>query len=1545
MFRVGFLLFGLFLILTPLTSAYPRTGRQDSRSPVDWMTGYTLVLVDADSNAELAEASDFIISQGGTVAIVLPPHSILGWITPEVGARIIGRHGIRSIHRTPVDSVPAKFRDRDTQLSVRVFNDIASGRRARQVLNEVKTQSAGDIDHPPMVDCALPRPPLDHGDFIRNLRSMGAQKSLDKLASITPQFFDNSNIMDGSVVVAIFLLESTGAIDTNYYSWNQADQDTAIAQAVDGLNWWVDQARAFNLGRPLRFTLLPYYANNPVCQLPYEPILHTGADAPMWVDRVMASLGSSSGDVFVRVASFNRQIRDEHHADWGFSIFVGYNPYPSPSAFQDGRASWAYLGGPYVMTLWRTFGWNIGRVISHETGHIFYACDEYDQPGYQTCSCSCAPEIRPLAMNGNCQVSTCNPTGSTQCMMRINEFGLCPWTVAQIGWIDAIRQAKPIPTAPASLVATASSATQVNLLWQDTSSSEDGFQIERRGGSSADFGLIGTIGPNSTGYADNAVLANTAYVYRVRAFNTTGNSPYTSDAAVITPSVTPLLSIALSSIPDATVGVPYSRSMIASGGTEPYAWVIDSGALPPGTSMSQTGDISGTPTVAGTSTFVVRVTDASSNTATRAFSWVVRPSAALTITTRDLPKGSVATIYSQSLGASGGQTPYTWAIQSGGLPDGLTLNQSSGVIAGTPERAGTSSFVLRLTDASNASVTAQLSIVINPVTTQLTIDTASLPDGVIGQDYSETLKALGGTSPYRWAVRQGSLPAGLEITEAGVIRGIPTAPGEVQFQVEVLDQSGQSASKQLSIDVDPAPQLTVLSTSPLTPGAIGVPYRVELRATSGSPPYTWSKKKKKKFGVLPAGIVLSPEGILSGVPTEQGTFNFTVRVNDRDDRLASKPFTMEVGPPPPPLEVRTQVLPPALQGVQYNARLEAGGGVAPYGWSIDVGVLPGGLTMTDGLISGRPTAQGSFPFTVRVRDSVGTSSTKTLFIIVSPPPLPLVIQTVQLPETPAERPYTQVLSATGGVTPYTWSLASGSIGQGLNLSASGLISGTPHDAGTLVFVVQVTDAAQQTAIRTLAIVVKPADRLAPFGNLETPDFRATLTGTVTGTGWALDNLRVATVEVLIDGTKVGDAIYGLARPDIAVVWGQFPNGSNSGFSFALDTTKLTNGDHTLAVRVTDGAANVTILGARLVQVQNRLLAIITTDIPRGRKGEPYSFQLMAANGRPPYTWSLLSGTLPQGLSLNASGIISGTPVVFGAFPFSIRVVDSINAPAIASVTMNILPDVEPLRVVSTGDQTPGLTGKDYVHQLLYAGGRSPILWSVASGSLPPGLTLNTVSGLISGRPRQDGTFTFTVRVVDSEQTQVFSDPLRIVITLGPLGVVDFGNLPSARTGVDYSFALLGTGGSPPYVWATFGTLPPGLTLNPTTGVISGRPTLVGSNAFSIRITDSTSATALSDTLRIVVDAGPLSIVSVGALAAGNVNVDYTYQLQLNGGKQPYTWSVSPGSLLPPGLTLNASTGAISGKPTAAGTFNFTVQVIDSQPASATSGTLTIVVSP
>jgi hypothetical protein len=327
------------------------------------------------------------------------------------------------------------------------------------------------------------------------------------------------------------------------------------------------------------------------------------------------------------------------------------------------------------------------------------------------------------------------------------------------------------------------------------------------------------------------------------------------------------------------------------------------------------------------------------------------------------------------------------------------------VLSGTPERAGSASFVLRLTDATGSSVSATLSIVINPSSSFLTVDTASLPDASVGRDYSQPLTAAGGDPPYRWEITSGRLPDGLKLSTSGVISGRPTTVGEVQFDVRVIDQSGLSVTTSMSIDVDPPPQFTILSPSLLPVAAIGVPYRMELKATAGSPPYEWvKKKKKKKFGVLPDGITLSSDGVLSGTPTVQGTFNFTLRAYDTTDKLASSPFTIEVGPPPPPLAIRTETLPQALQGLPYSAALEAFGGIGPYTWTIESGALPAGLTMSpEGAITGRAASAGVASFNVRARDSLGTSTVKSLFITVNVPPPPLVILTVSLPETSAEK--------------------------------------------------------------------------------------------------------------------------------------------------------------------------------------------------------------------------------------------------------------------------------------------------------------------------------------------------------------------------------------------------------------------------------------------------------------------------------------------------------------------------------------------------------------
>src|SRR4029079_14666027 len=128
--------------------------------------------------------------------------------------------------------------------------------------------------------------------------------------------------MVGSVAVAVFLLESTGAVDPDFYSCTPADHDSAFAQVLDGLNWWGEQSRAFNLARPLQFTIIPFRAENPVCRIPYEPVLRPGTEAPLWVNQVMSNVGASAGDVFEKVAALDRSIRDQNRANWAYSMFI-----------------------------------------------------------------------------------------------------------------------------------------------------------------------------------------------------------------------------------------------------------------------------------------------------------------------------------------------------------------------------------------------------------------------------------------------------------------------------------------------------------------------------------------------------------------------------------------------------------------------------------------------------------------------------------------------------------------------------------------------------------------------------------------------------------------------------------------------------------------------------------------------------------------------------------------------------------------------------------------------------------------------------------------------------------------------------------------------------------------------------------------------------------------------------------------------------------------------------------------------------------------------
>ena len=168
----------------------------------------------------------------------------------------------------------------------------------------------------------------------------------------------------------------------------------------------------------------------------------------------------------------------------------------------------------------------------------------------------------------------------------------------------------------------------------------------------------------------------------------------------------------------------------------------------------------------------------------------------LAITTATLPGGKAGTTYNQTLAASGGTPPYTFAVTTGALPPGLTL--TGAVISGTPTTPGTYSFTIEVTDSNAATATQQFTIVI----TGVVITTAPvLPSAAVGTAYSQTLSATG-NGPYTWAVTAGALPNGLSLgSSSGTISGTPAASGTSSATIQATDSTGATASVSFTLTV------------------------------------------------------------------------------------------------------------------------------------------------------------------------------------------------------------------------------------------------------------------------------------------------------------------------------------------------------------------------------------------------------------------------------------------------------------------------------------------------------------------------------------------------------------------------------------------------------------------------------------------------------------------------------------------------------------------------------------------------------------------------
>ncbi|MDE1160688.1 MAG: putative Ig domain-containing protein [Acidobacteriaceae bacterium] len=766
--------------------------------------------------------------------------------------------------------------------------------------------------------------------------------------------------------------------------------------------------------------------------------------------------------------------------------------------------------------------------------------------------------------------------------------------------------------------------------------------------------------------------------------------------------------------------------------------------------------------------------------------------------------GKVGTAYSAALTTTGGTGAVTLSLASGTLPPGLTFNAATALLSGTPTTVGNYTFVLRASDQSDVpySISSTQSITISAAT--LVAAGGALPNGTVATAYTASVSATGGTTPYSWSLVSGTIPPGLTLSAGGALAGTPTTAGSYTFVAKVTDANSATATATYTVQIQNA--TLVAAGGALANGTVGTAYTANVTATGGATPYTWSLVS----GTVPPGLTLSAGGALAGTPTTVGSYTFVAKVTDANSATATATYTVQIQSAT--LVAAGGALTNGMVGTAYSASTSATGGTTPYSWTVVGGTLPSGLTFSPaGMLTGTPTAAGSYTFMAKVTDANSATANATYTVLIQN--ATLVAAGGALTNGTVGTAYSASVTATGGSTPYTWAFVSGTLPPGLTLGANGALTGTPTTASSYTFVAKVTDANNVTA--------------------------------------------------------------------------------NATYTVLIEATQLVNAGGTLA----DGTVGTT-----------------------------YTASVSASGGTSPYSWTLLSGTLPPGLTLSATGAVSGSPTTVGTYTFVAKVTDANSTSANGTYTIKV--SAANNLVITSGTLPDGTVNVAYQQTLAITGGTSPYSCSVTTGALPAGLTFGA-GCVVSGTPTTAGTVNFTTTTTDASSPALTATKAMSITISGAPVVLTVGQPPTATVGVIYSEPIPVSGGTAPYSCVLkSGTLPAGLTLG-TNCVISGTPTTAGSPMFTVTVTDSSSPTTSKDASITMTVNGPAALTFTGSLVDATLGVAYSQTLAATGGTAPYTYAVTTGSL-PAGLSLSSTTGVVSGTPTAVGSTTFTVTATDSE---------------
>jgi len=971
------------------------------------------------------------------------------------------------------------------------------------------------------------------------------------------------------------------------------------------------------------------------------------------------------------------------------------------------------------------------------------------------------------------------------------------------------------------------------------------------------------------------------------------------------------------------------------GGTSPLKYSI-SPTLPSGLTFNAgTGNITGTPAVTLASTaFTVTITDSSSptpQTDSSIFNLAILaniPTVTLAVPTTVLTQGVIFTAFAPVTG-TGGTAPLRYAVVPE-LPAGLIFSTSTGVISGTATAAvAASNYTVTVTDSlqQSASQAFNLTVKAIPVLTAIQAQPNYLLSRAVAASAFTPIAANGGYGTISYSLTP-ALPAGLTFsTSTGVIIGTPTgASSTATYTVNLADQAAQTASGTFTLAVLTIPiNVTQQVASTLLTKNVAATAFTPVTASGGYAPYT--------YGVVPAlptGLSFNTtSGSISGTATATSpATSYVVTITDSSSQSATSNFSLTVLQPPAIILTKAISATTLVQGTAATSftPISATGGYGTLSYAVSP-TLTAGLTInaSTGQITGTPSTYSvnTTTYTVSVTDQATQISLSTfdMNVLTTPFIVTAAVPSNSLLTSVAITAFTPVTAA-GGATPYTYGLNT-PISTGLTFSTStGLVSGTATTANATSYIVTITDNVRQSGTGTFTLNITNPPALV----LTTAVPSTTLVKSV-------DNANFIPV------TAAGG--YGSI---ILSVYPTLPTGltfSNIGKVTGIPTQASTQTTYT--VKGVDSIGQIS-SSTFYITVNNPTLTatvvIGISTLTQYTAATPYT-PVTYVGGTPPVTYSV-APSLPNGLSLNAStGVISGTPATaVSTTPYNITITDSIggNTTGTTRITVLAIPDLVSTRAVSpiTAFAGQSLTA---VTPITASGGYGTFSYAVTP-TLPSGLLFSSVDGKITGTPTKlSATATYTVTVSDPVN-QTTSTNFDLVVAAQP--VVATQSIP-ASTFLLYQqitpfTPVVGSGGFGNLAYAVNISLPAGLNLNASTGQIAGTPTAVSATAtYIITVTDSVTQSSTSSFSLSVGSVAPNPLLvtvtspSVQLVQNQPANVN---PVQVVSGVSPYVYSLTPA--LPPGLSFDIVTGAITGTPnsiTGATTYNITVT--DTQPQSIT----------